>query len=207
MFDMLLSELLNQNLNWFYMINGSIHNSVLDFIMLVITDLGGIYGWTVICILIFVFGGKFGRRVALLGLIALFLSNVLIIFLKYLVAEPRPFLALPHVDLLAPASDSSFPSGHTASSFATALVIGLKYYWRPNGYNRWLIYPLLIFAIMVGISRVYVGVHYPYDVICGAILGIICALLVLKYGDSMLESRIARFIGVKKILEFDLKKR
>lgn len=204
MFDMSLSVLLNQNLNWFYLINGSIHNSVLDFLMVFITYLGGLYGWTLICILIFVFGGKFGRRVALLGLFALFLSDILVISLKYVIAEPRPFLALPNVDLLTPASDSSFPSGHTASSFATALVIGLKYYRRPEGNNSWLIYPLLIFAVMVGISRVYVGVHYPYDVIFGALLGIICALLVFKYGDNILDSRIAHFFGAKKILEFDL---
>lgn len=198
MLDSFLSGLINQNIVLFYLINGGLDNSVFDFLMPIITNFGSIVVWVIICLLIYIFGGEFGRKVALLGLFALFLTNVIVVVLKYLISEPRPFLTLPNVDLLVRANGSSFPSGHTASSFATAVLIGLKYHVKSQGKKYWLIYPLIIFAVMVGFSRIYVGVHYPFDVICGAIIGTICSLIVLKYEDKILNNKIAYSLGVNK---------
>lgn len=202
MLEIILAEGSNQNIYLFYLINGGLQNSFFNFVMPLITNFGSLFGWAIICMIFYLFGGRFGRKVAILGLAALILSNTLVIILKYLIAEPRPFLALPNVDLLTPEVGSSFPSGHTASSFAAATVIGLKYYKRSKG-KQWLIYPLLIFAVVVGFSRIYVGVHYPYDVIFGAMLGVVCALLTLKWEDNIFNSKISHFFRINRFISFN----
>lgn len=204
MFEVILTNEINRNIYLFYLINGGLENSFFNFIMPLITNFGGFFGWAFICLFIYLFGGRFGRKVAIIGLAALILSNALVILLKIIIAEPRPFLALPNVDLLTPESGSSFPSGHTASSFAAATVIGLKYHQKTKGKKYWLIYPLLLFAIVVGFSRVYVGVHYPYDVIFGALLGVLCALIILKSENKIFKSKIAHIIRLDKVLAFNL---
>lgn len=188
--DIILSGILNQNINLFYMING-MDNTVFDLIMPLITNFGSIIAWVVICGLLFVFGGVKGKKIAVLGLIALFVSNAIVYLLKFIIAEPRPFLTLPNVDLLVNENGSySFPSGHTASSFAAAVVIGLKYKFNFRGKSYGLIYPLLAFAGVIGFSRIYIGVHYPLDVAFGALLGILSALIVLKMEDNALANKL-----------------
>jgi undecaprenyl-diphosphatase len=198
MLGFFLSELSEENIEWFYHINWGLDNPIFDFIMPIITIMGSLYGWIIFSMVIYLFGGKFGRKVAILALIALFFSNVIVIVLKSVVGEPRPFLTLPNVDLLVSADGESFPSGHTASAFAAATVIGLKYYLESEGRLRWLIYPLMVLAFLVGFSRIYIGVHYPYDVVIGALIGTICALAVLKYQNKLLDNRISRLITLPK---------
>jgi undecaprenyl-diphosphatase len=193
MFEFFQSELFEENIEWFYHINWGLDNPFFDILMPLLSILGSVYGWAILCIVIYVFGGKFGRKVALLALLALLLTNVIVIILKFLVAEPRPFLTLPNVDLLVQVDGQSFPSGHSASSFAAATLIGLKYRLESRGSLRMLIYPLFIFALLVGVSRIYIGVHYPYDVIVGALIGILCGLTVLKYENNILNNRVAEF--------------
>jgi undecaprenyl-diphosphatase len=71
-------------------------------------------------------------------------------------AEPKPLVHPPH--------DASFPSGHAATSFAAATVLSFaRPRWAPAFY---------LFALAIGFSRVYVGVHYPLDILGGAVLGV-----------------------------------
>jgi len=200
MYGFILSGILNQNTILFYMINNGIDNNAFDFIMPLITNLGSFIVWALICGLLFIFGGEKGKKVAILGLTALFVSNVAVYLLKFLIAEPRPFLTLPHVDLLVSENEIySFPSGHTASSFAAAVVIGLKYKFNFKGKNYRLIYPLLAFAGVIGFSRIYIGVHYPLDVFFGAIIGILSSLLVLKVGDNLLVNKLSHVCLLDKL--------
>lgn len=86
--------------------------------------------------------------------------------LKYLIDRPRPYVTYP--DRVHPYSyeDSpSFPSGHTATAFALATSLSLRY---PKWY---VIAPSAIWACSVGVSRMNEGVHYPSDVLTGALLG------------------------------------
>lgn len=96
------------------------------------------------------------------------------IVLKYLVQRPRPFLASEELMVLVSLPTSwSFPSGHTCSSFAAACSI-----WRTQGKKAGI--PAAILAALIGFSRMYVGVHYPTDVLCGMLVGIFGSLAVYR---------------------------
>jgi len=106
-------------------------------------------------------------RAALAVWLALFVANDV---LKPIVARPRPFEANPAVvtsSLLRPTS-SSLPSGHAASAVAGAYALALVW---PRG--RRVLWTL---AALVALSRLYLGVHYPLDVVAGALVGWACAV-------------------------------
>ncbi len=89
------------------------------------------------------------------------------------VGRPRPPLAHPHPKpLVATPHNGSFPSGHTSISFACATVLAAI---APK-----LALPCFVLAAAIGFSRIYVGVHYPLDVIGGAALGVLVGLVVLS---------------------------
>jgi diacylglycerol kinase family enzyme/membrane-associated phospholipid phosphatase len=116
------------------------------------------------------FGGRFGRRAALRGVLAIGVTSAVTnLPAKLLTGRTRPDLALvPELRRLArvPAS-TSFPSGHSASAFAFATAASLE---EPR-----LRLPLHALAAAVASSRVYTGVHYPGDVLVGSAIGIAVA--------------------------------
>lgn len=85
--------------------------------------------------------------------------------------RPRPFVAHTVTQLISHAPDSSFPSEHT--TFAFALIVAL---WPVLGRTRW--YWVALGAI-IGLARVFVGVHYPSDILGGAVIGTIWGALAL----------------------------
>jgi membrane-associated phospholipid phosphatase len=85
--------------------------------------------------------------------------------LKYTINRDRPFVTYPDITKKSDAGSPSFPSGHTAIAFATATSLSLDY---PEWY---IIVPLYVWASTVGYSRMHLGVHYPSDVLAGAIIG------------------------------------
>ena len=89
------------------------------------------------------------------------------LLLKPLVDRPRPFEVLDLTLVVDPPTTASFPSGHTASSLAAATCILLK--------DRRAGIAAVAFACLVGLSRIHLGVHWPTDVIAGAVVGILCA--------------------------------
>jgi undecaprenyl-diphosphatase len=108
------------------------------------------------------------RLLLTIGL-ALFLNNLV---LKPLVARPRPaFAAVPERHLPPRPSSYSFPSGHTASSVAAA--VALTRLW-PSGRIAW-----WVIAVLTAYSRLYLGHHYPLDIVAGAGVGILVAYWVL----------------------------
>ena len=110
------------------------------------------------------------RKAGIAAAVALVAEAVICACLKIVIARPRPFNIDRSIELLiAPPSDYSFPSGHTASSFACASAIrdaGLRYS-----------VPAFILASMIAFSRIYLLVHYPSDILGGIILGFACGQL------------------------------
>jgi membrane-associated phospholipid phosphatase len=92
-------------------------------------------------------------------------ATLLSMLLKYSIDRPRPFDTYSDLDARIHPKSPSFPSGHTCSAFATATTLCFLY---PKWY---VIVPSSIYACMIGYSRLDLGVHYPTDVIAGAILG------------------------------------
>jgi undecaprenyl-diphosphatase len=91
------------------------------------------------------------------------------VLLKKSTSRPRPFVTLPEVvRLVVPPDEFSFPSGHTAAAFLMLTALA--------GVSALFIVPLGLLAVLIGMSRVYLGVHYPSDVAAGALLGTMSAL-------------------------------
>lgn len=94
--------------------------------------------------------------------------------LRAAIERPRPPLRYPQIETLVPLPHSySFPSGHTSTSFACAVVLAAA---TPNRRARAL---LIALATLIALSRVYAGVHYPLDVVGGAVLGMAIGLALV----------------------------
>ena len=156
-------------LEWF----DSLHGSMLDPVMVGITysATSGLI-WFVLGFLMTCSGRWRGCGASIVISVAL-AYIVVDIILKPRVCRERPFM-VEDFELLIPAPDTwSFPSGHTASAFAGATAL-LLHSRRPG-----LI--ALAYAVLVGISRMYLCVHWPTDVIAGAAIGVLVAVLVVWF--------------------------
>jgi len=133
------------------------------------------------------FGGLWLMRrsdLAAYVLIAVIMEVAIVTFMKETILRPRPYEAMMDVGWLYRQESWSFPSGHAAGVFALCTVIGLKV-------RRTL--PLVAtIALAVAFSRVYIGVHYPLDVIAGSLIGILIGLFVVNLDLGRFESYLTR---------------
>lgn len=145
----------------------------MDVLMKLFTYAGN-WGILWIAITIVLLISKKHRRLGItmaIGLIlCLGIGNLL---LKPLVGRDRPFIIDPRiVTIISPPSGYSFPSGHTFSSFTSAAIIAM--HSRKTG-----IYAIAA-AVFIGFSRLYFCVHFPSDVLCGAVFGVITGVIVYR---------------------------
>nr|WP_240900294.1 phosphatase PAP2 family protein [Sulfuracidifex metallicus] len=141
--------------------------------MVFLSKYGREYVWIPVTAALFIAGGKY-RRASIILASAFILAIILGELSKYSVAEPRPFLVLSNYHLLVPKPhDYSYPSGHAliVGVGAITLLLTLPYY---------ISVPLTIEALLVSYSRVYVGVHWPLDVLAGWILAAAISFTALK---------------------------
>ena len=149
----------------------TIHNPVLDTLMCAITRLGdaGIF-WILLCMVLLILPKT--RRSGVILMAALLVDLVICNgILKPLVHRIRPFDVKTGIELLVKRPiDFSFPSGHTAASFASVMALYLA------GEKRlWI--PALVLAVLIAFSRLYLYVHYPTDVLGGVVIGVMAGAL------------------------------
>ena len=165
-------------------------------IMKVITHMGdkGAF-WILVTLALLIYPNRRGRRLgafcALAMVTGLLVTNLII---KNWVARIRPYELIQGLEcIVARADDFSFPSGHTTNSLACAWVLFRK---APK---KWGV-PALVLAILISLSRLDVGIHYPTDVLGGAVIGIgsACFSLWLLPKIERRFPAIKRLYGKKK---------
>ncbi|MBR3377583.1 MAG: phosphatase PAP2 family protein [Mogibacterium sp.] len=174
-------------------------------IMKVITYFGegGVF-WICVCLLLLFF--RKTRRLGIICSLALLFNFICVnLVIKPVIDRERPWVVFEAVhNFMRDPGDASFPSGHTSNAVAPAWAMfkatvpvrhrnedgsgGAKDYdmvpclgWKGVGADPCLFHRLgiagVILAVLIGISRLYLGMHYPSDVICGFLIGIICATI------------------------------
>ncbi len=157
----------------FYLINKSWSNKFFNMFMPTFSDFGCWQFLTIIGVTLLFFWGKKQRKYAFYLLLGLFISTVVVYLLKTWTARPRPFMVLPNINLFIAMKEASFsfPSRHAVNAFMAVTLLSMlhkKFYY------------LYFLAAIVAFSRVYVGVHYPSDVIAGALIGVILGYCILR---------------------------
>ncbi len=175
----------------FFFVNHSLGNGLFDIVMPFLTDLNRILFGKILFLAagvsLLIWGGRRGRIIVLVLIVAIAAADQLSSFvIKPLVGRLRPCRVLEGVRLLVDCgSGKSFPSSHAVNMFAAATVLSY-------GYRRWL--PAFYgFGGVIAFSRVYVGVHYPSDVLGGACIGMLVGLAIVE-----IERRIETAVDARR---------
>lgn len=155
-------------LHWF---NETIKCKSLDKFMYGVTNIGGAVFTTSFLLALVAFGKSKLRVIGLEALVSLSISQIFVQIFKKLLERERPYKILENINTFGiNLKDYSFPSGHTTASFSIATTLALNIHQ--------IAIPILIVAAIVGISRMYLGVHFPTDVIAGIVLGTTTSLII-----------------------------
>ena len=166
----------------FLNINNS-HSQALNQLMIALTKYGREVFWPMAIILLFLLGGWTGKKTAIVIAFSMLVLIPLGVLTKDVIARPRP--SIPKSDFLIPAdSEYAYPSGHALIVSAGAAVAIMMFTGTQK--RRVVSLALAVEAALVCLSRVYVGGHYPLDLIGGILLGV---------GVSLF------FVGIEKHIE------
>jgi len=153
----------------------------LDRTMLGFTQLGSGIAALAISLVLFLAGDRLVAYELILGTLTLWIVVELV---KAVVRRSRPFIRVTQARIVGSQADGrSFPSGHTSQAFFMATLMA-QYFHA----GVWAVFLLYSVALLIGITRMYVGAHYPRDVLAGAILGSAWGLLGVLIDGYMLSS-------------------
>lgn len=163
----ILGLLIRKNdIDLFYFFNKSLHCKTLNRVMLSITQFGSTVFSILLPLSLFTFGSSSTRLLGLRIGTILIISQIIVQLIKRLVNRQRPYKVLENAFAIKPPKCKySFPSGHTCTAFSIALVLSYSFVAFTALF--------LSVAFLVGISRIYLGAHYPTDVFAGTIVAII----------------------------------
>ena len=174
----MLDYLYSLDISLFRFINGSLSNSILDVVMPFMTNLTRyklvLLALAVLLLFMLIRGKPHVRIAAVLLIVTIAITDQLNSFvLKFWMERPRPCHTLHSVHLLVGCgSGYAFPSSHAVNNFAGAVILA---FFFPRA--KWW---FIGYAALISFSRIYVGVHYPSDVLAGAVIGACCAGTVLS---------------------------
>ena len=149
------------------------HNVWLDWFMIFAADKMGYF--LIVSIFVLFWKRSYFKRLILVSFGSAIIARFVFVgLMRYFLYSPRPFLILDNANrLMNHAFESSFPSGH--ATFYFALAMGVYFYNKKAGLTY------LILAGLVGFARIFVSVHWPLDILAGAVLGIFTAYLVKRF--------------------------
>lgn len=183
----MIDFLYNIDLQVFYFINHTLSNRLFDKFFPYITEVKHWYlVYLILWLILIIKGGRIGKITAVAIILAITASDQISShFLKDLFARVRPCNVLPDVNVLASCTESySFPSSHAVNNFTIALLL-LRIYPK----LKWI---LLTSAFLIAFSRPYCGVHYPSDILGGAVIGSIIGYLfslLVIYTDKWIAGK------------------
>ena len=155
------------------------HYAPLDQFMILITQFGRELVWPIVIVVLFMFGGATGKKATLIMMLAMIVLIPIGMLSKEIVARPRPFIPNTEV-ILAADSQFAYPSGHSLIVVAGATVSVAVLFRNSSWKMKAVSMTLAVEASIVCFSRIYVGAHYPLDVLGGILLGIGISLLFLS---------------------------
>ncbi len=160
------------NISLFFLIFGlSNHSPILDTVMIFGAEFLIYLAFLLVLVLTFK-GGVKEKKALILIILTIPIVILVIKGIHLFFFEPRPFVSFHFLPLIGEKADASFPSRHT--SIMSVIAFAYTYFK-----SRW--GPLfLLFMVWVGIGRIYVGVHYPLDILGGFFVGIISLMIAMK---------------------------
>jgi len=145
------------------------HHHILDGIMTFVSQRALIIYALVLLVMWFV-GKEKNKYTVVYAVITGVLGLIINFVIGHIYFEPRPFVTHKVHMLLPHAADASFPSDHTTGAFSLAIAVLFRH--RKLGIG------MLLFAVLTGFSRIYVGHHYPFDVLGSIVVGLVASVII-----------------------------
>ncbi|MFJ7752480.1 undecaprenyl-diphosphatase [Peribacillus muralis] len=173
------------------------HHLFMDGFMVFITEKALII-YAIALLLMWFLGSRIYKKTVLLAALTGFLGLLLNLIISKIYFEPRPFVTHLVDVLIYHTADASFPSDHTTGAFSLAFAVLFRH--RKIGLG------MLLLAVLTGISRIYVGHHYPIDVMGSIVVGMLVSVFIYKT-SSFLEQILQSIINIYyRIAQFPQKK-
>lgn len=162
-------------------------STLMDRFMIFVTD-GSLYILALILLAMWLFGNTYTKKSAIYAAVAGLFAIVINIVISQFYFEPRPFVTYDDINVLVPHdADASFPSDHTAGALGVTFALMLRHLkWGTLA---------VVFGLLTGFSRIYVGNHYPGDVLAGIAVGFISAALFTKL-QFIMEPITTLIVGI-----------